>query len=97
VRVLDGRQARPQVDELPDPGLTDEEVHDSAGEGARAPEEVDHLGHGRLHGAGRGAVGGEVVDAAEERVVHAGDARPLDVDAGRGPLGFGADGHVGPL
>jgi hypothetical protein len=80
VHVLRGGQARGDVEQLPEAGLADQ-VADHAAEqvalGAHAHLDGGQLGDDLI---GDGPVGGEVVLAAEQVVVHPGDVRARGVE-----------------
>ncbi len=76
VHILRGRQARADIQELPDARLADQVADDT-------PEQVALGPHADLDGGQRGEdllggrpVGGEVVLAAEQEVINPGDVRP---------------------
>jgi len=83
VHVLLGGQTRADVEELPDARLLSEPAHRLDEQPPVGLRPYPDLRHPLEDLFGRLAVGGVVVLAAQEVVVHAGDVRLLDVDAGR--------------
>jgi hypothetical protein len=80
VHVAGGGQAGADVEELPDPGFRRQEPHGPAEEAAVLAQPGAPGGPGRQRLVGDGAVGGEVVLAADVVVVHPGRMRLGYVD-----------------
>nr|WP_255276805.1 hypothetical protein [Actinomadura madurae] len=86
VHVLPGRQPRPEVEELADPGRGGV-PHRPAEEGPVQPDAPDDPPRGDLHDALGGLpVGGEVVLAAEPVVVHPGHVGGAGVECRGDPV-----------
>jgi len=83
VDIADGRDARADIEELRDPARG-EEADDAAQEGAVGLRARADVGGDRQDRLGRRPVDGEIVVPAEVVVVHAGHARPVRRDLGRG-------------
>jgi hypothetical protein len=80
VGVVRGRDAGAEVEELPDPGLRGQEPDHPGQERPVGADRGDDAGVGLDHRVAGGAVGGEVVRAAEPVVVHPRAVRHAGVD-----------------
>jgi hypothetical protein len=94
VRVLYRGQAGPEVEELGD-ALADHVPDGAAKGGAVEARAVAVVAHRLDRRGGHRAIDGEVVLAAEDRVVHPRDARPRGVDLRRNMIGVHlCPGHI---
>ena len=80
VGVVGRRQPGPDVEELPDARLRDQEVHRPGQERPLGPDRDPDIRVGGGDPLGNGAVGREIVLAAQPEVVHPGHVRPARVE-----------------
>ncbi len=80
VHIPSGRDSGADVDDLPHPGLADQEPHGPLQERAVLPRDAPHFRHGAQHLRRGLAVDEIVVLAAQIVVVHARRMRPGRVD-----------------
>jgi hypothetical protein len=81
VRVVGGRDARADVEKLPDPGLGGQESGRPGEERPVGPDRLDDSRIGGDNGVAGRPVGGEIVLAAEPVVMHARAMRDARIDA----------------
>ena len=86
VDIFGGRQARADVNELPDAGLFDQVPDHPAEDRALGPDAELDGGQRRDDLITERPVGGEIVFAAEKVVIYAGDMRPRRIEIGENGL-----------